>query len=200
LIPNIEHLPYLYPLEPTRYILIAAFIIQGLGLLIAGYRLSGSGIAAWGDHTIGKFWFLSGKIGLFTSWTLCLVKAIVPRMGWYQTPFLMAVAGTIVLCLGTFVLVVAFFGLKNSLRVGLPKEETSLITSGIYAWSRNPIYLGVFMICIASMLYFPDPVNIVLAVYGIVIHYRITLGEERFLEQRFGEEWDAYRQKVRRYM
>ena len=56
------------------------------------------------------------------------------------------------------------------------------------------------MICIASILYFPDPANIVLAVYGMIIHYRITLGEEKFLEQRFGKEWDDYKRTVRRYL
>ena len=187
-------------METTRYIIIIAFLVQGIGLLIAGYRLSGQGIAAGGKATIGTFWFLSGKICLFSSWALCLVKAIVPEMGWYETPFALAMAGTGMVAAGSVLLVTAFFGLKNSLRVGLPKEETRLITTGIYRWSRNPIYLGVFIICTGSMLYFPDPVNVVLAVYGMIIHYRITLGEEKFLEERFGEEWSAYKAKVRRYL
>ena len=187
-------------MDLMRFIVIPAFLVQGMALLIAGYRLHGKGIAAGGRPTTGKALFYSGKISLFSSWTLFIVKAIVPSLGWFATPPLLALAGVLLLCAGSLILIVSFFGLSSSLRVGLPKEETTLVTSGPYSFSRNPIYIGVFAICIASCLYFPDPVNIVLACYGMFVHHRIILGEEKFLEERFGKAWEEYKARVRRYL
>ena len=90
-------------------------------------------------------------------------------------------------------------GLGSSLRVGLPKEETDLKTEGIYAHTRNPIYLGIFVAVGASALAVPTPSNLAAAATAIVGHHAIVRGEERFLRERFGEAWDAYAAQVPRY-
>jgi protein-S-isoprenylcysteine O-methyltransferase Ste14 len=181
-------------------IIIGTFILQGAGLLVAGYLAGRSGARMGGRATIPRLFFLSGKILLFSSWALFLLKAILPGFGGFTSPLWAQELATLMLFSGSMILVVSFFNLGKSLRVGLPFEETELKTRGFYALSRNPLYLGVFIICIASCIYFPNPLNIAFAVYGMAVHHRIILGEEKFLEERFGEQWREYTKRVRRYL
>lgn len=101
---------------------------------------------------------------------------------------------------GAVVLFAASRSLGSSLRVGLPKEETTLKTSGIYRFSRHPIYLSVFLLAIAVCLYAPHPFVIITAVVAIAIHHAIALAEESFLERRFGTAWLQHKARVPRYL
>jgi protein-S-isoprenylcysteine O-methyltransferase Ste14 len=96
-------------------------------------------------------------------------------------------------------MILAFRDLGDSLRVGLPGESTTLKTNGIYRVSRNPIYVGVDLIAIASVLFIPGFINISCAIVGIGVHHFIILSEEKFLEGRFREDWLGYKRKTRRY-
>ena len=99
---------------------------------------------------------------------------------------------------GTAVLTVAFRQLGANLRMGLPAEQTTLVTSGIYRFSRNPIYLGIFCLMAASLVYAPLWLNLVSVLTAVILHHRIVLAEERFLADRF-PEFETYRKSVRRY-
>jgi protein-S-isoprenylcysteine O-methyltransferase Ste14 len=83
-----------------------------------------------------------------------------------------------------------------------PSEHSSkVVTSGLYAYSRNPIYLGWFLLLAgigfrnASWLVLVTAVTMVLLLYGAVI-----LQEEAYLEKRFGEEYLQYKKRVRRWL
>jgi protein-S-isoprenylcysteine O-methyltransferase Ste14 len=90
--------------------------------------------------------------------------------------------------------------LGASLRVGLPREETDLRVDGIYAHTRNPIYVGIDVAAIASIAAVPTLLNAAAAATGIAAHHAIVLAEERFLRERFGEEWERYAARVPRYV
>ncbi|MBE0647923.1 MAG: isoprenylcysteine carboxylmethyltransferase family protein [Bacteroidales bacterium] len=181
-------------------LIIATFTFLGIAMLFIGAGYRGKGIRFWGKPTIDYGYFLTGKISLFTSWALLLVKAIMPEWNWNPVSEGMAWFAAVINLIGTLIMVIAFVNLGTSLRVGLPESATTLKTKGIYGISRNPIYLGVFLICISSCLFFPNPVNILLALYGMMMHNKIILGEEKFLAGRFGKEWEDYTKKVRRYI
>jgi protein-S-isoprenylcysteine O-methyltransferase Ste14 len=101
---------------------------------------------------------------------------------------------------GALVLTISLVNLGSSLRVGLPKEQTTLKTNGLYAITRNPIYLGAYLLCAASCLFVPHWLNFVFFALVVLIHHQIILGEEKFLAQRFGKAWVDYAKKVRRYI
>jgi DNA-binding transcriptional LysR family regulator len=86
-----------------------------------------------------------------------------------------------------------------AIRMGLPKEPTTLVNEGIYRYSRNPIYLGLFALSGASLIYAFSPLNLVAAVASVAIHHRIVQSEERFLSETF-PEYESYRKAVRRYL
>ncbi len=94
----------------------------------------------------------------------------------------------------------SLFHLGQSLKVGLPESQTTLKTKGLYRISRNPIYLGFFIVCIGACLYCFHPVTLISTGIALFIHHRIILREEIFLTERFGDQWNEYKNKVRRYM
>lgn len=103
---------------------------------------------------------------------------------------------------GWAIVVAALVRLGSVARVGLPPSaaESALRTEGLYAFSRNPIYVGGIFACIASCLYVPHWLNIASTVVTALVHHRIVLSEERFLRGRFGVAFDEYCGHVRRYL
>ncbi|MDD5712684.1 MAG: methyltransferase, partial [Smithellaceae bacterium] len=71
---------------------------------------------------------------------------------------------------------------------------------GVYRFSRNPLYLGVFLLIVASVLYAPHPVNILCGVMAIGIHHLIVTREESYLINQYGETYLSYMKRVRRYL
>lgn len=108
-------------------------------------------------------------------------------------------AGAVLLAPGLVIFGWGLVALGKGIRIGLADNITILRTEGIYRISRNPIYLGIYMLCLASCCFALHPFNILLAVFAIGAHHRIVLAEERFLDGKFGEQWRRYRAQVRRY-
>ena len=98
-----------------------------------------------------------------------------------------------------FILTLVSFG--DSFRVGIDENKPDkLITNGMFAISRNPIYV-CFLLFFTGLFLIHR--NIVIAVgiilFALAIHRQI-LREERFLLAHYGEEYEDYRKKVRRYL
>lgn len=181
------------------YAVLIAFTLLALVLGFIVATLQQKNVHLLGKPTIDKFFFYSGKFSLLACWGFFILKAVLPTIGYIDVPRYLSWAGVSLLYLGGILLVYSFVSLGDSLKVGLPENNTKLKTSGIYRYSRNPIYLSVYIICLASCIYFPDLLNVTLAVYGIIIHHKIVQGEETFLARRFGEEWEKYSMHVNRY-
>jgi protein-S-isoprenylcysteine O-methyltransferase Ste14 len=91
--------------------------------------------------------------------------------------------------------------LKNSTTLQLSEEPTSLVTSGPFRISRNPIYLGMASILLGvavlmgTLVAFAFPV-----LFIMLIEFFIIPGEERKLEKLFGEPFREYKKSVRRWI
>ena len=181
-------------------IAIYAFIVMGVGFIITIFRIIGKEGGLWGKPSINPFLFNSGKIAQFICWGLALLRAIFPSFGWVDIPLWLSWIGSCMLCIATVVLLLSFYGLGSSLRYGLPEKDTQLKTSGLYRFSRHPLYLGVLLVTLSSIIFFPNPLNIFIGLYCIATHYLMILGEEKFLAEKFGSEWDVYKNKVRRFL
>jgi protein-S-isoprenylcysteine O-methyltransferase Ste14 len=152
-----------------------------------------------GRPTIHPALFVLSKLAVLLSWLLVAAKLTGLWSPSTLFPALPSIAGPL-FALGLAVIVLAIPMLGPSVRVGLPREETRLRTGGLYRFSRNPMYVGVYLLCIASVLYVPHGWVIACALTGAFLHHRIVLAEETFLEARFGDAWRGYRAKVRRYL
>ena len=183
-----------------RYLVFAAFLLPIAAIALKFFINKEKKSGYLGKPTLDPFSFYSGKLALFIPWVLFMIKATYPGIGYLSIPLFLAWAAVGLLWAGTVILTIALIQLGNSIAIGLPEEVTGLKTSGLYRLSRNPIYIGVFMMSIASVIYFPDLINAAFVLYGIYQHHRIILEEEKFLSERFGLEWKDYRKTVRRYL
>ena len=76
-----------------------------------------------------------------------------------------------------------------------------LVTSGPYRHSRNPMYIGVFLILLGWSALFASWVLLSYAALVLcACHARVTWAEEPLAARRFGANWDAYRSRVPRWL
>jgi protein-S-isoprenylcysteine O-methyltransferase Ste14 len=91
-------------------------------------------------------------------------------------------------------------GLGDSFRIGSPKERTGLTQTGLYRFSRNPMYVGAYATLCAAVLRTLNPILLLVVAYVIVVHHKIVLAEEAHLRDVFGQEYLRYSSRVRRYL
>jgi len=89
--------------------------------------------------------------------------------------------------------------MKNSWRIGIDNEtKTELITTGLFRFSRNPIFFGMILSLVGLFLTTPNAFTAIFLILGyILIQIQIRL-EEEFLTKEHGQNYLSYKQKVRR--
>ena len=94
-----------------------------------------------------------------------------------------------------------FFKKRTTPNPMKPEFTTGLVTNGLYKISRNPMYLGMLIILFGFGIYLGNltPFLILPAFYIVITEMQIKR-EERMLEEKFGEEYLVYKNKVRRWL
>ncbi len=137
-----------------------------------------------------------------------VVGVVLALDGWMPLPLPM-LSGSVAGAIGT-VLLAAGGGLdaaglwtmrRAGTHVSPSRPATALVVSGPFRFSRNPLYVGIFVLFI-GMAFAKDTLwaLIVLVPLALVVHYGVVLREERYLEAKFGEDYRAYCRAVRRYL
>ena len=110
----------------------------------------------------------------------------------------------IILLIGLLILINPILKFRKSKTTIDPikfKKVNKLITSGIYKYSRNPMYLGLLMIVISTSIFY---LNIFSMTTPIFFYYWINRfqikREEIFLSEKFGIEYLSYKTKTRRWI
>ena len=80
------------------------------------------------------------------------------------------------------------------------KPTSHLVTDGPYRFSRNPIYAGGIMGLIGLAIALDTATGLAVAVILALGVRQIVNAEEKYLETKFGDEWRAYRARVRRWV
>ena len=81
------------------------------------------------------------------------------------------------------------------------KPTTAIITTGPYRFSRNPSYVGLTLLCVGIGIAADSIWILGLLIPAIVVmHYGVIVREERYLENKFGEEYLRYKRSVRRWL
>ena len=82
-----------------------------------------------------------------------------------------------------------------------PSDATALVTEGMYRYSRNPMYLGLLLLTIASTIWFGTWFGIIVNILFIfLINFLQIIPEEEALLEIFGEEYEEYKKNVRRWI
>jgi protein-S-isoprenylcysteine O-methyltransferase Ste14 len=140
-----------------------------------------------------------GKVAFLTCSLFFLVKTFALDTMLFDS-ILTQTLGVIFYAIGLLTLIVSLLQLGQSTAVGIPERDTELKTHGMYRLTRNPIYLGAFIMCAGSCFYSIHLINVLLFAIAVAIHVRIVAKEEQFLEKRFGKQWLEYKQQVPRFV
>jgi len=139
-----------------------------------------------GRPPIGLWAYAIGKLSVLGCWVALVVRPFWPDIAWYQSPKL-DLLGAALLGMGVLLMAAGGVNLGSSLRVGLPTERTALKTGGVYKYTRNPMYVGGLLTCLAGVAWTANPMILVLSVVAAIVHHRIVLAEERYLAAEFGD-------------
>jgi protein-S-isoprenylcysteine O-methyltransferase Ste14 len=196
--------------NPSPWLPLALGVAAAAAVAAHSLRLRKSGVEPWvlplGDDAPG---FLGRAfVGLVAVWAFVLVTwAIVP--GWAlrslgAVPLLLgpgfAWAGIGLVLAGVVVVVVGQRAMGRAWRVGIPTgDKPKLVTEGIFAWSRNPVFLGMMLAAAGVTLAIPHALSLA-ALTGTYMALSIQIRlEEAYLESWLGDAFGAYARAVGRW-
>ncbi len=135
----------------------------------------------------------------FAMWLLARLlpgaTVTVPGAGWLA--LVIAVAAGAIMGLAAW----ALGRERTTINPMRPEESSALVDSGVFGWSRNPVYLADALLLVAWALYLGNLVAVLLVPVFVALIQRFQIRpEERALERSFGEQFRAYRRSVRRWI
>lgn len=110
-------------------------------------------------------------------------------------------AGVLFCFVGLSLLFLSLVSFGRSFRIGIDTDHSDkLVTSGVFAFSRNPIYIAFAFVLVGQFLVFPNWLLLIYLAGGIWLFHRQILREEEYLKERYGAEYSEYCNRVRRYL
>ncbi|HHE9997473.1 TPA: isoprenylcysteine carboxylmethyltransferase family protein [Haemophilus influenzae] len=136
---------------------------------------------------------------------LCLFIAIamyfLPKIASYSVHFAIIAFVISLSFLIALSSVMHFFICKTSINPRDFKGTTKLVSTGIFRFSRNPMYLSLLLMLIAWVLWLGNSLAwLGIIVFVLAINQFQIAKEEAYLENKFGDEYRRYKQKVRRWL
>lgn len=135
--------------------------------------------------------------------TLIIVPAQLASaaFGWSLLPAGARFTGFWIALLGDGIFLAAVLCMKDSWRAGIPeKDKTAIVTTGIYAFSRNPAFLGFDFMYVGVLLMYCNYVTIPLTLFAVVMLHLQILQEEAYMAVTFGKAYLDYKKRVLRYL
>jgi protein-S-isoprenylcysteine O-methyltransferase Ste14 len=120
-----------------------------------------------------------------------------PRLGLLAVALALGACGAAVMLAG----VLSFRRARTTINPLMPDTATALVTSGIYRYTRNPMYLGMLLLLLAWAVYLSSPAALlgVVAFWLYIGRFQIR-PEERALTALFGSAFTDYMGRVRRWL
>ena len=103
--------------------------------------------------------------------------------------------------LGDGIFLLSVLCMRDNWRAGIPaKDETELVTTGIYRFSRNPAFLGFDLMYIGVLLLYCNFLTLGFSLFAILMLHLQIMQEERYLVNTFGVPYQEYCRHVFRYL
>ncbi|MGH3459105.1 methyltransferase family protein [Aeromicrobium sp.] len=187
-------------------VLVIAYFVAAVGFRIwlqirrtgdSGFRgFSGRpGSIEW----IGGVLFVLATITMFSAPVAAVIGLepidVLVRPGLQVVGVVVAIAGIV----GT---VVSQLAMGASWRIGVDADErTSLVTTGVFAHVRNPIYTAMILAAIGLVMIVPNVISLVGFVFLVAaLQLQVRAVEEPYLARLHGAAWDAYAARVGRFI
>ena len=153
-----------------------------------------------GNSPINRTLFYTSKWSVVILWIVMMLQVWGIQISLVEVPAGLIWVSMFLWFFGFALLYYGRFKLGGSFRLGTPKESTNLTTDGLFRFSRNPMYLGLYSTIVASIVYTLNPLVLLLGIFVIAVHHKIVLGEEAYMQKVFGQEYLDYCRRVRRYI
>jgi len=116
---------------------------------------------------------------------------------WHQFGYVFIATGLLI----DLSAVVQFFREHTTINPLNPEKTGQLVSSGLYQYSRNPMYVGLLLLLIGWLFLLGSlsPI-ILLPAFILILNRQQILPEEKVLEQKFGQQYKDYRHVVRRWL
>jgi protein-S-isoprenylcysteine O-methyltransferase Ste14 len=110
-------------------------------------------------------------------------------------------AGVLLCAAGLLLIFLSLVSFGKSFRVGIDQDHPDqLVTTGVFAFSRNPIYAAFALVLLGQFLLFSNWILLVYMVAAIWLFHRQVLREEEYLRSHYGQPYLEYCSRVRRYL
>jgi protein-S-isoprenylcysteine O-methyltransferase Ste14 len=133
------------------------------------------------------------------AWLAPQWEAILGRTDWAGAPALRWVAA-ILFAASTALIIAAQIQMGASWRIGVPKDGPGdLVTGGLFAWSRNPIFVGMLGAALALFLWSPHVATAaLLAATWTLTQVQVRI-EEEALREKHGDAYELYAAQAGRW-
>lgn len=166
-----------------------------MGTDLAGQQVTDTGTA--GVIARPPLLFLAALLLGFVSDYLLPLPFPIPM----TDPVLWIIGGSVILIgLALAAAGIRYFSLART-PVPTNQPTRALVTTGVHGWTRNPIYLGMFLVYLGIGIAVRSPSILILTLpLAIAIRYGVVAREEAYLERRFGAGYREYKARVRRWV
>jgi len=108
----------------------------------------------------------------------------------------------VVLCLaGLLLFLWSLISFGRSFRVGIDIDRPDkLVTTGVFAFSRNPLYVAFWTVMVGQFLIWPNWILLVYLAGAAWLFHRQVMREEAYLSTHYGRDYSEYTHRVRRYI
>ena len=141
-------------------------------------------------------------VGLIIGALMWLAMRVIPALGFgfpgrHLVAMSVSAAGVFIIALG----IVSFRRADTTVNPMKPDTASTLVVSGIYHTTRNPMYLGFFFVLIGWAIFLSNVLAFALLPLFILYMNRFQIEpEERALASLFGQAFESYRSSVRRWL
>jgi protein-S-isoprenylcysteine O-methyltransferase Ste14 len=131
-----------------------------------------------------------------------LVARLIPEVTFpFEYAWMLTVALAIAGAFFSISGVISFRRANTTVNPTSPESSSLLVTTGVYAWSRNPMYLGFQFFLFAWAVFLSNIFSAAICLgYFLYLNRFQILPEENALQSFFGAEYTAYKNRVRKWL
>jgi protein-S-isoprenylcysteine O-methyltransferase Ste14 len=190
--------------DPMPKYLGALTIVLLLGMVLTRvFLLKRQGIKAVKFGSIDKTDFLIVPFALFYFYLIFAAAFDWPTVSARELFHSETVAwvGVLFCLVGLLLMLWSLISFRQSFRIGIDTDRPdSLITNGVFALSRNPIYVAFAIILIGHFLILSNWISLIYVVAATWLFHRQVLREEEYLSRHYGQAYVDYCNRVGRYL